>query len=136
MQVGALFSNFGCASRGVELGAQVAFFGCAAAPPALLETQVPRFTTYTLYLLDTILGDLGLGLAAFIDGSLFCCSRQDKTAILGEISPIFRSFSAYFPPMVPHPPFLSPHVYGIRLFPPIFFYFPPIFRLNGTPSLL
>ena len=47
-------------------------------------------------------------------------ARQDKTAILGEISPIFRSFSAYFPPMVPHLPFLSLHVYGIRLFSSIF----------------
>ena len=28
----------------------------------------------------------------------------------------FHLFSAYFLPMVPHPPFLSPHVYGICLF--------------------
>ena len=46
-----------------------------------------------------------------------------------------RNF-AYFPlnfrlflPMVPHPPFLSPHVYGIRLFP-------SIFRLKWYPILV
>ena len=51
--------------------------------------------------------------------------QQDKTAILGEISPIFHSFYTYFPPMVPHLPFFRPHVYGIHLFPPISAYFPP-----------
>ena len=49
-------------------------------------------------------------------------SRQDKTAILGKISPIFRSFSAYFPPMVTHPPTC------LRI-APISAYFSPIFRL-------
>ena len=68
--------------------------------------------------------------------SFFNISRQDKTAILGEISPIFRSFSAYFPPMVSHLPFLSPHVYGICLFPPISVYFPPIFCLKWYPILV
>ena len=47
-------------------------------------------------------------------------SQQDKTAILGEILPIFSSFSTYFLPMVPQPPPFYPHVYGIHLFPPIF----------------
>ena len=45
--------------------------------------------------------------------------RQDITAILGKIF-------AYFPPMVPHPPFFRPHVYGFRLFSA---YIPLIFRL-------
>ena len=29
-------------------------------------------------------------------------------------------FSVHFPAMVPHPPFFHPHVYGFRLFLPIF----------------
>ena len=62
-------------------------------------------------------------------------TRQDKMAILGEILPIFRSLSAYFPHMVPHLPFLSPHVYGIRLFLSIYVYFPPIFCLKWYPIL-
>ena len=37
--------------------------------------------------------------------------------------------------MVPHPPFLSQHVYRICLFLPIFIYFPPIFRLKWYPIL-
>ena len=49
-------------------------------------------------------------------------ARQDKTAIFGEISPIFHSFSAYFPPMVPHPP-------TCLWITPISAYFSPIFRL-------
>ena len=55
-------------------------------------------------------------------------SRQDKTAILGKISPIFRSFSAYFPPMVPNPPTC------LRI-TPISAYFSPIFRL-WYPTLI
>ena len=47
---------------------------------------------------------------------------QDKTAILGEISPIFCSFSTYFLPMVPHPPTC------LRI-TPISAYYSPIFRL-------
>ena len=66
---------------------------------------------------------------------LDCTSRQDKTAILGEILPIFRLFSAYFLPMVPHPTFLSPHVYRIHLSLPISIYFLPIFLLKWYPIL-
>ena len=48
-------------------------------------------------------------------------ARQDRKAILGEISPIFRSFSANFLHMVPHGvPFFHPHVYELNLFLPIF----------------
>ena len=43
---------------------------------------------------------------------------------------IFRSFSTYFLPIVPHLLFLSPHVFGIRLFPPISIYCPLIFCLK------
>ena len=71
-----------------------------------------------------------------------CCSlyiihsstRQDKTAILGEISPIFRSYSAYFPPMVPHPYYKLKHMLPICRFSAHMFtdfaYFPLIFRLK------
>ena len=63
--------------------------------------------------------------AYFAQCVIISATRQDKTAILGEISPIFRSFSTYFPPMVLHLPFFHPHVFGICLFPPISAYFPP-----------
>ena len=64
-----------------------------------------------------------------------------------KCSPIFRSFSADFPPMVPHLPFFRPHVYGLCLFPPIFHLFSayfrlffanfqPIFRLKWYPILI
>ena len=70
-----------------------------------------------------------------------CSSRQLQRSFLAppgnterrfwaKFSPIFRSFSADFPPMVPHPPFFRPHVYRFRLFSA---YFPLIFRLKFRP---
>ena len=56
-------------------------------------------------------------------------SRQDRSAILGKILPIFHSFSAYFPPMVPHP---IPHVYGF----PYFHLFLPIICLKWYTILV
>ena len=57
--------------------------------------------------------------------------RPGKTEwrFLAKFLPIFHTFSTDFPPMVPQPPFFHPHVYGLRLFPPIFCLFLPIFRL-------
>ena len=51
----------------------------------------------------------------------------------GDFGRNFRLFSTHFLPMVPHPPFFRPHVYGLRLFLPIFrlffalsAHFPPV----------
>ena len=73
-------------------------------------------------------------------------AQQDKTAILGEISPIFHSFSTNFPSMVPHPcyklkhgthlSFFHPHVCRLSYFLPMFAHFPPIFCLTFRPFSL
>ena len=52
--------------------------------------------------------------------AVYIATRLDRTTILGGSSPNFRSFSADAWLMVPHPAFFRPHVYGCRLFPPIF----------------
>ena len=62
-------------------------------------------------------------------------SRQDRTAVLGGILPIFSSFLADFLPMVPHPLFFHPHVYKFCLFPPVSANFLPIFCLKWYPIL-
>ena len=59
-------------------------------------------------------------------------TRQDKTAILGEISPIFRSFSTYFPPMVPHPPTCLRIMPISAYFSPIFCLWYPILIINSS----
>ena len=56
-------------------------------------------------------------------------SRQDKTAILGKILPIFCSFSAYGTPSAVFKPTCLQNS-------PISIYFPSIFRLKWYPSLL
>ena len=76
---------------------------------------------------ETLVFPLHVGPVLASKWSVCHLNRRQNMIVPGKTKRRFCLFSAYFPPMVPHPPFFHPHVYGIHLFPPIFCLFSAYF---------